>query len=104
MKWMRGLMTDFFMKMNLIQYAALAGAVVLLLPVLSDLSKTVFSFAGKVRIPVIASKKKRHDANICFEHVMCVRSLLAKSGDEDALSSYDDLIIPNLVRVLSESE
>ena len=97
-------MTDFFMKMNLIQYAAVAGAAVLLMPVLSDAFKSLRSYAGKIKLPVSSVKKKTHDVNVCFEHVMCVRSLLAKSGDEEALSSYDDLIIPNLVRVLSESE
>ena len=97
-------MIDFFMKMNLVQYAAIAGAAVLLLPVLSDVVKSSASIVGKLKLQIPTSKKKGHDANICFEHVMCVRSLLARSGDEEALSSYDDLIIPNLVRVLSESE
>jgi len=97
-------MTDFFMKLSLIQYAAIAGVAVLLLPVLFDVLKFSTSLLGKIRLKIPAAKKKSYDANVCFEHVMCVRSLLAKSGDEEALSSYDDVIIPKLVRVLSESE
>lgn len=98
-------MTDLFMKMNLLQMAALAGAAVLLAPVVWDLLKSGASAVRKVKLPAIRPKKQEgHNIPICFDHVMCVRSLLAKSGDEEALRSYDTLVVPNLVRVLSEEE
>lgn len=97
-------MIDFFMKMNLVQYAAIAGAVVLLIPVMSDLIKSGVLLAGRAKVAVTSRKKKGIDTSACFSHVMCVRRLLAKSGDAEALKAYDDLIIPNLVRVLSETE
>ena len=98
-------MTDLFMKMNLMQMAALAGVIVLLAPVVWDLLKSGFAMAGKVKLPSIRPKKQEgHNIPICFDHVMCVRSILVKSGDEEALKSYDTMVVPNLVRVLSEEE
>lgn len=95
-------MTEFFMSLSLLQYAALGGAVVLLAPVVWDGVKAGVKKLKGVKLP--SRKLQAPQPNVCFSQVMEIRALLAKDGNEEVLEAYDSSVVPTLVRVLAKGE